>query len=182
MITNEDLFREAMTLYYEQGGKFTMDTLATRLGISKKTLYERVHSKEDLAVQLVEFYFAGVAELQNAIHADTSLPALEKLRRLLCATPETPMRKYHLQELKASFPAAYRVLDERLRLGWERTLSVLAQAKAEGSIRDIDSALFSRIYAASIEELLMENDITSDLTFRQKQAQLVEILLFGIHK
>lgn len=171
-----------MTLYYEQGGKFTMDTLATRLGISKKTLYERVHSKEDLAVQLVEFYFAGVAELQNAIHADTSLPALEKLRRLLCATPETPMRKYHLQELKASFPAAYRVLDERLRLGWERTLSVLAQAKAEGSIRDIDSALFSRIYAASIEELLMENDITSDLTFRQKQAQLVEILLFGIHK
>lgn len=171
-----------MTLYYEQGGKFTMDTLAARLGISKKTLYERVHSKEDLAVQLVEFYFAGVAELQNAIHADTSLPALEKLRRLLCATPETPMRKYHLQELKASFPAAYRVLDERLRLGWERTLSVLAQAKAEGSIRDIDSTLFSRIYAASIEELLMENDITSDLTFRQKQAQLVEILLFGIQK
>jgi len=182
LITNEDLFREAMNLYYEQGGKFTMDELAARLGISKKTLYERVRSKEELAVQLVEVYFAGVDELQEAIHADESLSALEKLRRLLCATPETPMRKYHLQELKASFPAAYRALDEHLRLGWERTLAVLEQGIADGSIRDIDASLFSRIYAASIEELLMENEIHTELTFRQKQAQLVDILLFGISK
>jgi len=171
-----------MNLYYEQGGKFTMDELAARLAISKKTLYERVHSKEELAVQLVEVYFAGVAELQDAIHADVSLPPLEKLRRLLCATPETAMRKYHLQELKNSFPAAYKALDEHLRLGWERTLAVLEQGIADGSIRNIDASLFSRIYAASIEELLMENEIHTELTFRQKQAQLVDILLFGISK
>ncbi len=180
MTTTEELFREAMNLYYEKGGKFTMDELAARLGISKKTLYELVRSKEELAVQLVEYYFAGVNELQNAVHSDGSLNPVEKLKKLLCATPDLPMRKYHLQELKLSFPAAYRLLDEHLRQGWERTLAVMDEARAAGMIKDIDHALFSKIYAASIEDMLMDNDVNTDLTFRQKQEQLVEILLFGI--
>jgi AcrR family transcriptional regulator len=182
LITPEDLFQEAMNLYYEYGGRFTMDELAARLGISKKTLYEMVHSKEELAVQLVEFYFSGVAKLQDEIHSSSDLNAVEKLHRLLCATPDYPMRKYHLKEMKQSFPAAYKVLDSKLRQGWERTLAVLNEAKKEGGIREIDNTLFSRIYAAAIEEILMENDIQEESSFRQKQEQLVDILLNGICK
>jgi AcrR family transcriptional regulator len=171
-----------MSLYFEKGARFTMDEVAARLGISKKTLYEIVHSKDELAVQMVEFYFTRVAALQDRIHADASLSPVDKLKALLCATPDLPMRKYHLQEIKRNFPAAYRVLDDRLRLGWERTFAVLDQAKAEGAIKEIDNVLFSRVYSAAIEELLMENNIQSDLTFRQKQEQIVEVILFGICK
>jgi Transcriptional regulator len=180
MIPTDQLFSEAMTLYFEKDARFTMDDLAARLGISKKTLYEAIRSKEELAVQMVEYYFAQVAALQDQIHADPALSPLEKLQKLLCATPDLPMRSYHLEELKRGFPAAYRVLDERMRRGWERTLSVLDQAKAAGAVRPIDNALFSKIYATAIEDILMENDIHSDLTFKQKQQQIVEILLFGI--
>ena len=180
MITFDQLFSEGMSLYFEKGAHFTMDELAARLGISKKTLYENIHSKDDLAVSMVEYYFARVADLQDRIHADTSLPPVAKLKKLLCATPDLPMRKYHLQELKRSFPAAYAVLDERLRQGWERTLAVLDEAKAEGAVKNIDSTLFSQIYSAAIEDILMQNDIHSDLTFKQKQEQIVEIILFGI--
>jgi AcrR family transcriptional regulator len=182
VITNEQLFTEVTALYFEQGGHFTMDELAARLRISKKTLYEMAGSKDDLAVKMVGHYFDGVAELQDAIHADKTLSPHEKLKTLLCATPDVPIRRYHLQELKLSFPAAYKVLDDRLRLGWERTLAVLDQAKADGAVRAIDNALFSRIYAAAIEDILMDNDIHSDLTFRQKQEQVVDILLNGICK
>jgi AcrR family transcriptional regulator len=180
LITPEQLFTETTALYYEKGGRFTMDELAARLRISKKTLYEMAGSKDELAEKMVEFYFAGVAAKQDAIHADPALTALEKLKKLLCATPELPMRRYHLEELKVSFPTAYKKLDDWLRLGWERTLTVLDQAKADGSVRDIDNALFSRLYAAAIEDTLMEDDVHSDLTFRFKQEQIVEILLHGI--
>lgn len=180
MLTPEQLFSETMALYFEKGARFTMDEVAARLVISKKTLYEVVRSKDDLAVQMVEYYFAQVAALQDRIHADPSLSPVNKLKKLLCATPDLPMRRYHLEELKRNFPAAYRMLDDRLRRGWERTLAVLDQARAEGDVKDIETALFSRLYAAAIEEILNENDILSDLTFKQKQEQIVEILLFGI--
>jgi AcrR family transcriptional regulator len=180
MLTTEQLFSETMSLYFERGARFTMVDLSARLGISKKTLYEAVRSKDELAVRMVEYYFAQVAALQDQIHADPALSPVDKLKKLLCATPDLPMRRYHLEELKRSFPAAYRILDERLRQGWERTLAVLDQAKAAGAVKNIDNPLFSRIYSAAIEDILMQNDIHSALTFKQKQQQIVEILLFGI--
>ena len=56
MTTEEKLFETTFALYQEQGVKFTMDELALRLGISKKTLYELVRSKEEL----VERAFLGM--------------------------------------------------------------------------------------------------------------------------
>ena len=182
MIDTQQLFSQTMSLYFEKGARFTMDDVASRLGISKKTLYETVRSKDELAVRMVEYYFAQVAALQDQIHNDLSLSPVDKLKKLLCATPDLPMRKYHLEELKRSLPEAYAVLDERLRQGWDRTLAVLDDAKSQGMVKKIDSSLFSKIYASAIEDILMENDIHSDLTFKQKQEQIVEILLFGICK
>jgi AcrR family transcriptional regulator len=174
------LFQEAINLYSEKGFKFTMDELAARLFISKKTLYEMVRSKEDLVIQVIEYYFDGVEVMQNAVHNDSNLSNIEKLKKLLCATPDIPMRRYHLQELKMTYPEAYQVLDNKLRLGWERTALVIDQAKKDGVIRDINNELFSRIYASAIEEIIRDNDIDTDLTFRQRQEQIVDMLLFGI--
>ena len=182
MITQTQLFSEAMNLYSENGTKFTMDELASRLFISKKTLYEMVRSKEDLIIQVIEYYFAAVAAIQDAIHADPSLSNVEKLKKLLCATPDFPIRKYQLLELKMNYPAAFKVLDDRLRLGWERTSSVIDRGKAEGTIKEIDNQLFSKVYATAIEEIIMGNEVDTQLTFRQKQEQIVDMLLFGICK
>ncbi|HCS38404.1 MAG TPA: hypothetical protein DIW44_02320 [Anaerolineaceae bacterium] len=182
VINQPKLFTEAMNLYWDRGIKFTMDELASRLCISKKTLYELVRSKEDLIVQVIEFYFNGVADLQAAIHSDSSLNAVEKLKKLLCATPDFVIRKVHLHELKMNYPDAFKVLDDKLRLGWDKTLSVLDQAKAEGAVKEIDNHLFSKIYASVIEEIILGNDIDTNLTFRQQQEQIVDMLLFGICK
>jgi AcrR family transcriptional regulator len=182
LINQPQLYTEAMNLYWEQGIKFTMDALASRLCISKKTLYEMVHSKEDLIVQVIEFYFDGVAQLQNAIHSDVSLSAVEKLKRLLCATPDFVVRKVHLHELKMNYPAAFKLLDDKLRLGWDKTLSVVDQARVEGTIKEFDNHLFSKIFASAIEEIIFNNDTEIPLTFRQQQEQIVDMLLFGICK
>ena len=181
-MTNEtELYQETLSLYREQGLKFTMDELSTRLCISKKTLYEMVASKEALICKLITHYFDLVDQAQDRIHADRSLTSVERLRQLLCASPALEIRRYHLRELKVKYPAAFQLLDEKLTKGWERTFSVIDQAKAEGFINpDLDNLMFSKIYAKLIEELVTETDINSDLSFRHEQQQLVDILLFGI--
>ena len=180
-MTNEtELIQETLNLYRQQGLKFTMDELSNRLCISKKTLYEMVASKEELICKLITHYFDLVNQTQDMIHANESLSSVERLRQLLCASPALEIRRYHLRELKARYPAAFHLLDEKLSKGWERTFSVIDQAKAEGFINpDLNNLMFSKIYARLIEEL-MTNDINSDLDFRQEQRKLVDILLFGI--
>lgn len=49
----------------ENGIKFTMDDLARRLGISKRTLYEYFSSKADILDALIEDAFAEVDKKTN---------------------------------------------------------------------------------------------------------------------
>jgi AcrR family transcriptional regulator len=180
MTNEEKLYEATLRLYWEQGLKFTMDELSERLMISKKTLYELVRSKEELITRMIERYFELLAVEQDAIHGDASLSTVEKLKRLLNAIPAFPIRLYHLKELRTTYPAAYGVLNERLSKGWERTFSVIDQAKAEGAIGAVDNDLFSKVFAAAIERFLEEDYIDSEYSFKEKLEQLVNILLFGI--
>lgn len=180
MTNDAELYTETLRLYWEQGLKFTMDDLSDRLSISKKTLYEMVRSKEELVTRVIERYFELLAVEQDAIHEDTSLSTLEKLRRLLSAVPAFPIKSYHLKELRTTYPSAFSILNERLSRGWERTFSVIDQAKAEGSIGTLDNELFSEVFAAAIERFLEEDSIDSEHSFKQKLDQLVQMLLYGI--
>ena len=180
-MTNEtELYNETLKLYWEQGLKFTMDDLSERLMISKKTLYEMVRSKEDLVTKVIERYFELLAVEQDSIHSDTSLSSMEKLERLLCAIPAFQIKEYRLKELRATYPSAFEVLNEKLSRGWERTFAVIDKAKQEGMIREIDNNFFSEVFAAAIERFLVENYIESEYSFKEKLKQLVSMLLFGI--
>ena len=69
-----------------------MGDLAARLGISKKTLYEQVHSKDELVSQVTEHYFVAVARDQVALRANNTIPPLEKVELILCVVPQLPFR------------------------------------------------------------------------------------------
>lgn len=182
-MTNEtELYRETLKLYWEQGLKFTMDDLSERLMISKKTLYEMVHSKEELVTKVIVEYFGLLSVEQDKIHNDATLSTLEKLERLLSAIPSFQIKEYHLKELRTTYPDAFEMLNEKLSKGWERTFSVIDKAKEEGLIREIDNEFFSKVFAAAIERFLEENYIDSEHSFKEKLTQLVEMLLFGISR
>ena len=51
--------------FRENGVKFTMDSLASRLGISKRTLYETVPSKTALIEMVIDLTFADVKKQQR---------------------------------------------------------------------------------------------------------------------
>lgn len=59
---------------------WTMDDLATELGMSKKTLYQHFPGKEELVRAALEQFAAGVRAEADAIIADRTLTFAEKLR------------------------------------------------------------------------------------------------------
>jgi len=180
MTTEDKLYEATFALYQENGVKFTMDELANRLGISKKTLYELVRSKEELVERAVAFYFDAVEREQRAIREDGTLTALEKTERLLCVVPQMPFRDYRIRELRRSFPQAFQQVTAWLETGWERTFAIMDEAVASCALMPFDHALFAKIYAYVIEGMMLEREARTTADFADEQRRAVRMLLTGV--
>jgi AcrR family transcriptional regulator len=180
MLDKDELFYRALELFTDKGTKFTMDELAKSLGISKRTLYENVRSKEDLSVFVVERYFEIVEERQRPVREDASLEPVEKLRRLLTTTPTMPRALLRMDSFRVEYRRAYALLDARLTEGWENTFRVMDEAVAAGKLRPFDKELFARLYASGIEGIITDFGSSGSATFNEMQSKFVDILLFGI--
>ena len=180
MTTEEKLYEATFALYQENGVKFTMDELANRLGISKKTLYELVRSKEELVERAVAFYFDAVEREQRAIREDGTLTALQKTERLLCVVPQMPFRDYRIRELRRSFPQVFQQVTAWLETGWERTFAIMDEAVASGALMPFDHTLFAKIYAYVIEGMMLEREARTTADFADEQRRAVRMLLTGV--
>lgn len=180
MTTEEKLYEATFGLYQEHGVKFTMDELAGRLGISKKTLYELVRSKEELIERAVAFYFDAVEREQRDIREDETLTALQKTERLLCVVPQMPFRDYRIRELRRAFPQAFSQVTVWLETGWEKTFAIMDEAVASGALAPFDHALFAKIYAYVMEGMMLEREARTTADFAEEQRRAVRMLLNGI--
>ena len=70
--------------FKQNGLKFTMNDLAKRLGISKKTIYTVFESKQAVLVAVADRYAADLNSMQEELEADVSLNVVQKLEKLLC--------------------------------------------------------------------------------------------------
>ena len=63
-----------INIFKEKGVKFTMDDLANNLGVSKRTLYENIDSKETLLNLLVDDIFDSITQKGKEILNDDKFP------------------------------------------------------------------------------------------------------------
>ena len=108
-------------IFREKGVKFTMDDLANRLGVSKRTLYENIDSKETLLNLLVDEVFDSVTEKGKEVINDDSIGDLEKLKRVLTILPTSydTIDYTKIHEVKKFYPKIYEKIIYRLDLTWE---------------------------------------------------------------
>ena len=110
-------------IFREKGVKFTMDDLANRLGVSKRTLYENIDSKETLLNLLVDEVFDSVTEKGKEVINDDSIGDLEKLKGVLTILPTSydTIDYTKIHEVKKFYPKIYEKIIYRLDLTWEQT-------------------------------------------------------------
>lgn len=142
------ILTEAARLFRDKGFSGTsMSDLARSVGVSKPALYHHFVSKEDLFVAVATREPMEAARRMNALAADDSLSAAERLRGLLdcaydnivCSMAGQMMPT--IAETSAQFPEIARRFRDGFIASQQQALStIIASGIANGEFREQDGA------------------------------------------
>lgn len=157
----------ARTHFFRYGfARFTMDDLATDLGMSKKTLYQHFRRKEALVDELVTVKASAVIAGANAVLSEPGLSFSERAARLLAHIVGElgEISTVFLRDLRRFAPEVYERLEQmrarNLPLIWER---LLATGISAGAVRaEIETGFIARVIVHSTRHLL-QPDVLEEL-------------------
>ena len=172
----------AMDLFRQEGLRFTMQQLAQRLHISKKTLYTRYASKEELLLDMIDDAFGAIHARKQAI-LEENLPLEEKLRRVIIALPEeyAATNLCRMEELEEKFPAAAERVRLHLETGWEPTLALLEETRQAGLLRDVPFDILRTMITGSIEAFLRDDTLSAQ-EYANALETMIDIFREGVLK
>ena len=114
-----DILEATTQAFQKKGLKFTMDDLASLLGISKKTIYTVFPDKNSLVLEMVDYCFSSIKESEQKVLQDLSLDTVGKIRAILGVLPEgyRELDLRQLYQLKERYPEVYEKVKSRLKPG-----------------------------------------------------------------
>ncbi len=178
----QKILEAVLQLFQKQGLKFTMDDVASSVGMSKKTIYQLFHDKEQLLYNMVDFCFLSIKQSeQDVLQSDLSIP--DKIRAILGAMPERylDIDFRQLYVLKDRYPKIYRHVEERLENDWEPTIQLLQQGMEEGCVRSFNIFIFKLMLESAISQFFQKNVLLEhNLTYTEGLQEVVSILVDGI--
>lgn len=183
MELREIILEGTIKAFNRKGLKFTMDDIASELGMSKKTIYTVFSDKQSLFLNMVEYMFDRIKKSEEKVVNDDSLNTREKIRKILGVMPEgyqeVDFRQLYL--LRDKYPDIYSRVEERLETGWETTIALLEQGMREGVIRKIPIPIIKMMLEASLEQFFQRDIlIQNKLSYAQALQMVVDILMDGI--
>ena len=183
MELRETILQGTLQAFNQKGLKFTMDDIASILGMSKKTIYTVFSDKEELFLAMVDYLFDSIKESEQKVVEDTELDTLEKIKKILGVLPdgykEIDFRQLYL--LKDKYPKIYNQVEKRLETGWERTIALLEQGMEEGVIRNIQIPILKMMLEAALEQFFQRDILLRhQISYTDALNEVVEILVDGI--
>ncbi|MGN6568076.1 MAG: TetR/AcrR family transcriptional regulator [Flavipsychrobacter sp.] len=162
----QKILTSAVELFRQYGMKaITMDDIARRAGISKKTLYQHFANKNEVVNESVQWYKDQVCERCTMQMADSD-NAIEGMVKMLAFMDEMnkQMNPMLLFEMQRYFPDAYKTFREQLEL---RDVGMLRdniqRGIEEGLFRsEINPDLMARFRLESSLMILQPNLLVND--------------------
>ena len=179
----EKILEAAVDAFNEKGLKFTMDDLAKRLSMSKKTLYTVFEDKQELFFAMVDYCFAAIKDAEKRVLEDESLDIVDRIQKLIVVLPDKykgiNLRQVYL--LKEKYPKVYKEVEKRLENDWEPTIALLNQAMEQKRIRPINVYVFKTMVEGTIEQFFQKSVLVDrDISYEQAMEEMVTILVRGI--
>ena len=163
------ILNSVISEFDEKGVRFTMDELADKLGISKRTIYENIGSKEGVIDFIIDEAFSSIKAQEKKIIDKPELTILDKLQGILRVMPElsNTLDYRRIYEIRKFYPKLYQKIERNLESGWDVTMSLLDDAVKQGLIKPVNPVLFKEIIYLTTSSLLknsflIENNITYD--------------------
>lgn len=166
----------------ERGVRFTVDAVAEKLGISKKTLYQYYRSKDELIADIVQAALEDCTAQQEAILAsDRDFAA--KLAGILTITPQLfgKINDWVYADLQRYRPAEWAKIEEYRRSCGIDTRLLLDQGVAAGYLRPVNTAVAARMLRGSVTEMMNYDFLAeANLTFTDALRASTDVILRGL--
>lgn len=172
-----------INIFKEKGIKFTMDDLANNLGVSKRTLYENIDSKEKLLNLLVDYIFDEVSEKAKEIFKDNSIDDLEKLKKVLTLLPRSydAIDYTKIHEVKKFYPKIYEKIMYRLNSSWNQTNILVKKCIDEKLIKKVNIYVMKSVLIGSIRIILEDNNLQKEkIDYSETMNNIIDILFDGL--
>lgn len=168
--------------FNNKGMKFTMDELAKRLHMSKKTIYKIVDDKNELIIDAINYCFDLVKQEETKIINDPSLDIIEKLKKTLICIPD---RFTNLDWLKVSLavegnPKIHEVFKARIDGGWEPTFALMDEAISKNRLKPCNKELFKIMVEAGFEGVLRLRNENPNESYEESLEEMISIVMNGI--
>jgi len=185
MIDKCELIKTAIDSFTKFGSKrYTLDELATSVGISKKTIYKYFRSKEHLVVESVAFL---IDDFKKEVHAilETEDDAITQIIKIY---EKAFGRLKHFKPsfifgLKKYYPKANDIFENfRNEIVNDTIYNLLLKAKQEGIVKtEVNLQLFCGLYFKRFEEVAYRNsNLVEEYTNEELLNHFVVYSLRGI--
>ena len=185
MTAEEKIMEATIVEFNEKGMKFTMDGLAKRLGMSKKTIYRLFPDKQTLFLHTADYVFDRIKDSEREVYEDPSLNTLDKFKKILFVLPgrykDIDFRR--MSELEKLAPEVYAEVGRRLESGWDMTFTLFDKAVAEGTVKPISHVVLKAMVIGSVEAFLGSGrPLDGELTYYRGIDEMLEIMMYGMVK
>jgi len=190
------ILKKAEEMFLSYGySKVSMDDLATKLGMSKKTLYAYFRSKEELMNEVVVSYSNDILKINDKIFNDGSLNYEEKVIKIFAnaATRLSAISPFFIEDLNRTAPGVWNnIVNLKSEATKARYNDIIKMGVSSGLVKkDINIALAVLLFSAAIESFfnpMFLKQIPVDLhkmipnSASDVYEELVKIILHGIIK
>lgn len=169
--------------FNNKGMKFTMDELAKRLHMSKKTIYKIVDDKNELVIDAINYCFDLVKKEEARIINDPNLDIVEKLKRTVICIPDrfTNLDWMKVSEAVAAYPRIYEQFKLRIDNDWEPTFKLIDEGVKQGKLRPVNKELFKIMVEAGFEGVLkIRNEGNTEISYQESLEEMISIVMVGI--
>ncbi len=137
--------------------KISMDDLANKLGMSKKTLYNYFDSKEKLLNEIVEDYMQDIISNEDIILNDNSISYPDKVAKIftLVATKLSAINPYFIEDISKNAPTVWNTIQQyKSEAAFRRFSKLLDEGVKNGFIKkEINKTIAVVLYASAIETI-----------------------------
>jgi len=166
----------------DRGVRFTVEAVAARLGISKKTLYQYYASKDALITAITDAVINDLTVQREAILASKGCLA-HKITGLLSLQPCQigPIREWVIEDFRRLKPAEWQKLEQFRREHVDILSRLLSDGQQLGHVRPVDSRVAAKMFYDAVTALFNTRFLQdNNLTFQQAIANITDIFLYGV--
>ena len=181
MNCKENIIKAAVQIISNNGLNFSMDELASKLKMSKRTVYEQVSSKENLVIECMESLKLKFDAYYEEVLNQDNLCYLDKFEKLICFfDKDWFMSRTHRMQIAKSNELIDNKIEEVRYYVLDKAVELLDKHYENNITLVYNKEVFKSIYLNSLISLAEECRFDSSVDFKESQQLIISNLINGI--